>query len=40
MLMKLPGSMILDPDTGQVTTVFDELPQFPFDALCGPVSLR
>ena len=32
-LVKIPGRLDLDPNTGQVTTTFDELPQFPFDAL-------
>jgi hypothetical protein len=32
-IVKLPGSMELDPPTGQITTVFDDLPQFPFDSL-------
>jgi hypothetical protein len=32
-LVKLPGRMDLDPETGQITTTFDDLPQFPFDHL-------
>jgi hypothetical protein len=28
-LVKLPGKAELDPKTGQITTTFDELPQFP-----------
>ena len=30
-LVKIPGRIDLDPNTGQITTTFDELPQFPFD---------
>ena len=30
MLVKLPGDVKLDPATGQITTVFDNLPQVPF----------
>ncbi len=30
-LLKIPGRLSLDPSTGQITTVFDELPQFPFE---------
>jgi hypothetical protein len=29
-LVKLPGDVELDPATGQITTVFDNLPQVPF----------
>lgn len=29
-LVKLPGDVKLDPATGQITTVFDNLPQVPF----------
>jgi hypothetical protein len=29
-LVKLPGDVRLDPATGQITTVFDNLPQVPF----------
>lgn len=28
-LVKIPGRVDLDPSTGQITTTFDELPQFP-----------
>jgi hypothetical protein len=28
-LIKIPGRVDLDPKTGQITTTFDELPQFP-----------
>ncbi len=28
-LVKVPGKLDLDPVTGQITTTFDELPQFP-----------
>ena len=28
-LVKLPGKVELDPNTGQITTSFDDLPQFP-----------
>ncbi len=31
-LIKLPGSVSLDPDTGQITSVFDNNPQLPFDS--------
>jgi hypothetical protein len=30
-LVKIPGKLELDPVTGQITTTFDELPQFPFE---------
>ena len=30
MLVKLPGDVKLDPATGQITTIFDNLPQVPF----------
>jgi hypothetical protein len=30
-LVKIPGRIDLDPNTGQMTTTFDDLPQFPFD---------
>ena len=30
MLVKLPGDVHLDPATGRITTVFDNLPQVPF----------
>jgi len=30
--IKLPGSIIANPDTGRLTTVFDELPQLPFES--------
>ncbi|HET8861901.1 MAG TPA: hypothetical protein VFM94_01455 [Solirubrobacterales bacterium] len=32
-LIKLPGEVELDPATGQITTRFDDLPQFPFEDL-------
>jgi hypothetical protein len=32
-LIKIPGKIEVDPDTGQITTVFNETPQFPFDDL-------
>jgi len=32
-LIKIPGRIDVDPTTGQITTVFDETPQFPFDEL-------
>jgi uncharacterized repeat protein (TIGR01451 family) len=32
-LIKIPGRIDVDPTTGQITTVFDDLPQFPFDDL-------
>ena len=31
--IKLPGSIRADPNTGQLTTVFDALPQLPFEAM-------
>ncbi len=31
--IKLPGAIKADPATGQLTTVFDDLPQLPFDAM-------
>jgi len=31
--IKLPGSIRADPNTGQLTTVFDDLPQLPFDSM-------
>jgi hypothetical protein len=30
-LVKIPGRIDVDPVTGQITTTFDDLPQFPFD---------
>ncbi|HWO15654.1 MAG TPA: hypothetical protein VNM89_02965 [Solirubrobacterales bacterium] len=30
-LLKIPGRIDLDQSTGQITTTFDDLPQFPFD---------
>ncbi len=30
-LIKIPGRIDVDPATGQITTSFDDLPQFPFD---------
>jgi hypothetical protein len=30
-LIKIPGRIDVDPNTGQITTVFNETPQFPFD---------
>jgi hypothetical protein len=30
-LIKIPGRIDVDPTTGQIVTVFDDLPQFPFD---------
>ncbi len=30
-LIKIPGRIDVDPVTGQITTVFDDTPQFPFD---------
>ncbi len=30
-LIKIPGRIDVDPVTGQITTSFDDLPQFPFD---------
>jgi hypothetical protein len=32
-LVKVPGKIDVDPSTGQITTTFDETPQFPFDDL-------
>lgn len=32
-LIKMPGRLDLDQRTGQITTTFDEVPQFPFDDL-------
>lgn len=32
-LVKIPGRIDLDPDTGQITTTFDDLPQFPVSDL-------
>jgi hypothetical protein len=32
-LIKIPGRVDLDQRTGQITTTFDETPQFPFDDL-------
>jgi len=31
--IKLPGQLKVDPSTGQLTTVFDELPQLPFEEM-------
>ncbi|HWC49698.1 MAG TPA: hypothetical protein VG448_12520 [Solirubrobacterales bacterium] len=31
--VKLPGSLIVNKDTGQLTTTFDELPQLPFESM-------
>ena len=31
-LVKLSGHVIPDPETGRLTTVFDENPQLPFDS--------
>jgi hypothetical protein len=31
--VKLPGSIRTDPNSGQLTTVFDALPQLPFDSM-------
>ena len=31
--IKIPGRIDVDPVTGQIATVFDDLPQFPFDEL-------
>ncbi len=30
-LVKIPGRIDLDPETGQITTTFDDLPQFPVE---------
>jgi len=30
-LIKIPGRLDVDPSTGQIKTIFDDLPQFPFD---------
>jgi hypothetical protein len=30
--IKLPGQLKVDPNTGQLTTVFDDLPQLPFES--------
>lgn len=32
-VIKLPGQVRLDPNTGQITTVFDDTPQLPFSKL-------
>ncbi len=32
-LIKIPGKIDVHPTTGQITTTFDETPQFPFDDL-------
>ena len=32
-LVKIPGRIDVDPTTGQITTVFEDTPQFPFDDL-------
>jgi hypothetical protein len=32
-LIKIPGKIEVDEDTGQITTVFNDTPQFPFDDL-------
>jgi hypothetical protein len=32
-LIKIPGRIEVDPNTGQITTVFQDTPQFPFDDL-------
>ncbi len=32
-LIKIPGRIDVDPQTGQITTVFEDTPQFPFDDL-------
>jgi hypothetical protein len=32
-VIKVPGQIVLDPSTGQLTTVFDNLPQLPFSEL-------
>ena len=31
--IKLPGSLSINPTTGQITTSFDQLPQLPFEAV-------
>jgi hypothetical protein len=31
--IKLPGSLRADPNTGQLTATFDDLPQLPFDSM-------
>lgn len=31
--IKLPGSLKVDPDTGRLTTSFDDLPQLPFESM-------
>ena len=31
--IKLPGAIKADPTTGQLTTVFDDLPQLPFESM-------
>jgi hypothetical protein len=30
--IKLPASIVVNPDTGRLTTVFDDLPQLPFES--------
>jgi len=32
-LLKIPGRLDVDPTTGQITAIFDETPQLPFDDL-------
>ena len=32
-LLKLPGRLDLDPETGQITALFEDLPQLPFEEL-------
>ena len=32
-LIKIPGKIEVDPVTGQITTIFNDTPQFPFDDL-------
>lgn len=32
-LIKIPGKIDVDPQTGQITTTFNDTPQFPFDDL-------
>ncbi len=32
-LIKIPGRIDVDPSSGQITTVFEDTPQFPFDDL-------